>query len=104
VEKKIAVLEKAMEFHPFSEDLWSLFLETSRKRDDVPNLISKWEKCLKYNPRSYKLWTEYLSFRKGEFSLFTESSLRKEYIRAIQTYWAANNSKASISFRYAVLF
>ena len=85
-----------MEIHPLSEDLCLLFLETSRKRDSVSTLISKWENCLKHNPRNYKLWREYLIFRKGEFSLFTESSLRKEYIRAIQTYSAANNLKASM--------
>eukprot|EP00250_Pteridium_aquilinum_P014193 c21834_g1_i2 orf=187-3744(-) len=93
VEKKIAVLEKALEVHPFSEDLWLLFLDTCRRKDLASALLSKWESAIKRIPQSYRLWRGYLHFRLGEFSLFTVSSVRKEYIHALQTYLAAHNSK-----------
>lgn len=93
VEKKIAVLEKALEVHPCSEDLWLLFLNTCRRKDLASALLSKWESAIKHIPWSYRLWRAYLHFRLGEFSLFTVSSVRKTYIHALQTYLAAHNLK-----------
>lgn len=93
VEKKVAVLEKALEHHPFSEDLLLLFLETCRKKDTATTLVSKWENAIKHNLGSYKLWREYLHFRRGEFSLFTVSSLQKLYIHALQSFSTAHNRR-----------
>lgn len=93
VEKKISVLEKALEIHPFSEDLWLLFLDTCRRKDLASALINKWENAIKHMPGSYRLWRGYLHYRLGEFSLFTVSSVRKVYMHALQTYYAAHNVK-----------
>ncbi|MCO5592056.1 hypothetical protein L7F22_046050 [Adiantum nelumboides] len=93
VEKKIAVLEKALEIHPFSEDLWLLFLDTCRQKDLASALITKWENAIKHIPRSYRLWRGYLHFRLGDFSLFSVSSVRKLYMQSLQTYFAVHNVK-----------
>ncbi|KAI5059254.1 hypothetical protein GOP47_0025573 [Adiantum capillus-veneris] len=93
VEKKIAILEKALEMHPFSEDLWLLYLDTCRQKDLASALLIKWENAIRHIPRSYRLWRGYLHFRLGEFSLFTVSSVRKVYMHALQTCFAAHYGK-----------
>ncbi|KAH7307034.1 hypothetical protein KP509_22G043300 [Ceratopteris richardii] len=94
VEKKIAILEKALEIHPSSEDLWLLLLETCRSKDLASTLLNKWEDAIRCIPQSYRLWRGYIKFKLGDFSLFTVQSVRKSYVQAIQIYSAAHSLKA----------
>lgn len=45
VEKKISVLEKALEHHPDSVPLTLTYLEACSLRDTVPEMLAKWEKA-----------------------------------------------------------
>ncbi|XP_057854710.2 uncharacterized protein LOC131064559 isoform X2 [Cryptomeria japonica] len=91
LEKKISILEKALELNPDSEELMLFFLETCRKRDNVSVLNQRWEDALVKHSGSYKLWRGFLQFCKGEFSSFTVSKMRKMYGHALQALSAARN-------------
>ncbi|KAH9316484.1 hypothetical protein KI387_025111 [Taxus chinensis] len=91
MEKKISVLEKALELNPDSEELMLVFLDNCKKRDNISILTQKWENALMKHSGSYKLWRGFLRFCQGEFSSFTVSYLRKMYGHAVQALSAARN-------------
>ncbi|XP_072977344.1 uncharacterized protein [Typha angustifolia] len=89
IEKKISILEKAVELNPDSEDLLISLLKSYRDRDGIDNLLAKWEKVLMQHSDSSKLWKEYLLVCQGEFSRFKVSEIRKSYAYAIQALSSA---------------
>ncbi|XP_024528275.1 protein NRDE2 homolog [Selaginella moellendorffii] len=91
IDKKILLLEKALEHHPNSEELILLYLETCRRKDDLDTLISKWERMIVRHSGSYRLWWEFLRLRRSTFSKFSVSALRKLYSQALQALAAARN-------------
>lgn len=91
LEKKISVLEKALEFNPDSEELLLFYLETCKKRDNISILIQRWENALMQHSGSYKLWRGFLCLCRGEFSSFTVSKMRNMYSHALQALSAARN-------------
>jgi len=91
LEKKISVLEKALEFNPDSEELLLFYLEACKKRDNISVLIQRWENILMQHSGSYKLWRGFLRLCRGEFSSFTVSNMRKMYSHALQALSAARN-------------
>lgn len=91
LEKKISVLEKALEFNPDSEELLLFYLETCKKRDNISILIQRWENALMQHSGSYKLWRGFLRLCRGEFSSFTVSKMRNMYSHALQALSAARN-------------
>lgn len=91
LEKKISVLEKAIEFNPDSEELLLFYLETCKKRDNISVLMQRWENALMQHSGSYKLWRGFLHLCRGEFSSFTVSNMRKMYSHALQALSSARN-------------
>eukprot|EP01018_Ginkgo_biloba_P028678 Gb_12287 [translate_table: standard] len=91
LEKKISILEKAIELNPDSEELLIFLLENCKKRDSFPVLIQRWENALIQHSGSYKLWRGFLRLSQGEFSSFTVSNMRKMYGHALQALSAARN-------------
>ncbi|KAL2629502.1 hypothetical protein R1flu_014188 [Riccia fluitans] len=91
VEKKIAVLEKALHLHADSEDLLLLYLETCQRRDTTGALASKWEDAVSRHSFSFRIWREFLRFRCSQFSTFSVSSIRALYIRGLQTLSVCRN-------------
>ncbi|KFK39103.1 hypothetical protein AALP_AA3G201300 [Arabis alpina] len=89
LEKKISILEKALELNPDSEELLLALLKAYRIRDSADVLISRWEKALMQNSASYKLWREFLNVLQGEFSRFKVSEVRKMYSYAVQALSSA---------------
>ncbi|CAH8284569.1 unnamed protein product [Eruca vesicaria subsp. sativa] len=89
LEKKISILEKAVELNPDSEEVLLALLRAYRSRDSADVLISRWEKALMQNSSSYKLWREFLRVVQGEFSRFKVSEVRKMYSYAIQALFSA---------------
>lgn len=83
-EKKISILEKAVELNPDNEDLTLTLMKAYQNRDSTDVLIGRWEKTLMKNPGSYRLWKEFLQVIQGEFSRFKVSEVRKMYANAIQ--------------------
>ncbi|XP_020090301.1 protein NRDE2 homolog isoform X1 [Ananas comosus] len=84
IEKKISILEKAVELNPDSEELMLCLLRSYHDRDTGGNILGKWEKILMQHLDSCRLWKEYLLFCQSEFSRFKVSEIRKSYSHAIQ--------------------
>ncbi|XP_042399525.1 nuclear exosome regulator NRDE2-like isoform X1 [Zingiber officinale] len=89
LEKKVSILEKAVEFNPNSEELLLCLLKTYLNRDTIDIAMEKWEKILIQHSDSCKLWKEFLLFCQGDFSQFKVSKIRKSYAHAIQALSAA---------------
>jgi hypothetical protein len=88
-ERKISILEKAVELNPDSEELLLCLLKSYGKRDSTETLLAKWEQILTKHPDSCKLWKQYLLLCQGEFSRFKVSEIRKSYMYAVQALSAA---------------
>lgn len=89
LEKKVSILEKAVEFNPNSEELLLCLLKTYLNRDTIDTAMEKWEKILIQHSDSCKLWKEFLLICQGDFSQFKVSKIRKSYAHAIQALSAA---------------
>ncbi|KAH9616378.1 hypothetical protein KSS87_013393 [Heliosperma pusillum] len=93
LEKKISILEKAVELNPEDEDLVIYLLKAYGTKDSADILIGKWEKVLMQHYGSHKLWREFLHVVQGDFSTFKVSELRKMFAHAIQALTAASSKK-----------
>ncbi|PKA47022.1 hypothetical protein AXF42_Ash011696 [Apostasia shenzhenica] len=91
LEKKISILEKAVELNPDNEELILCLLKSYKHRDSIEALMEKWEKVLTEHFDNVRLWKEYLLIREGEFSLFKVSDIRKAYGHAIRALSSACN-------------
>lgn len=89
LEKKVSILEKAVELNPNSEELLLCLLKTYLNRDTIDTAMEKWEKILIQHSDSCKLWKEFLLVCQGDFSQFKVSKIRKSYAHAIQALSAA---------------
>ncbi|KAL5749247.1 hypothetical protein ACOSP7_023850 [Xanthoceras sorbifolium] len=89
LEKKISILEKAVELNPDNEELLLSLMKAYQRRDSTEVLIVRWEKVLMQHSGSYKLWRQFLRVVQGEFSRFKVSDMRKMYAHAIQALSAA---------------
>ncbi|XP_058722605.1 uncharacterized protein LOC131594475 isoform X2 [Vicia villosa] len=94
LEKKISILEKAVELNPENEDLLLFLLKAYQIRDSSDVLIGRWEKILLQHSGSYKLWSEFLHVIQRDFSKFKVSVVRKMYVHAIEAL-SASCSKLS---------
>ncbi|KAL5208468.1 hypothetical protein ABZP36_032903 [Zizania latifolia] len=88
-ERKISILEKAVELNPDNEELLLYLLKSYGERDSTQSLLGKWEQILTKHPDSCKLWKQYLLLCQGEFSRFKVPDLRKSYAYAVQALSAA---------------
>ncbi|KAM0927264.1 hypothetical protein ACQ4PT_002987 [Festuca glaucescens] len=88
-ERKISILEKALELNPDNEELLLCLLKSFGERDSTESLFGKWEKVLMEHPDSCKLWKQYLILCQGEFSRFKVSDTRKSYTYAVEVLSAA---------------
>ncbi|XP_057446756.1 uncharacterized protein LOC130738675 isoform X2 [Lotus japonicus] len=89
LEKKISILEKAVELNPENEDLLLCLLKAYQTRDSSDVLIGRWEKILLQHSGSYKLWREFLHVVQRNFSKFKVSVVRKMYAHAIEALSAS---------------
>lgn len=89
LEKKISILEKAVELNPDNEELLLSLMKSYQGRDNTDVLIGRWEKVLMQHSGNYKLWREFLHVVQGEFSRFKVSDMRRMYAHAIQAISAA---------------
>ncbi|XP_029129968.1 protein NRDE2 homolog isoform X2 [Cajanus cajan] len=89
LEKKISILEKAVELNPDNEEILLGLLKAYQMRDSSDVLIARWEKILLQHPGSCKLWREFLLIVQRNFSRFKVSEVRKMYAHAIEALSAA---------------
>ncbi|EEF34680.1 nuclear exosome regulator NRDE2 isoform X2 [Ricinus communis] len=94
LEKKISILEKAVELNSDNEELLLALLKAYQSRDNTDVLMDRWEKVLLGHSGSSKLWREYLHVFQGEFSRFKASKMRKMYAHAIQALSTACNKQS----------
>ncbi|WOG92273.1 hypothetical protein DCAR_0311536 [Daucus carota subsp. sativus] len=93
LEKKVSILEKAVEVNPDNEDLLVCLLNAYRRRDSTDVLISRWEKLLVQHSGSWKLWKEFLQVVQGEFSRFKIPEMRRIYANAIRALSATRGKQ-----------
>lgn len=101
LEKKISILEKAIELNPENEELISCLLSAYQSRDSAEVLIGRWEKILMQHSGSWRLWKEFLHIAQGEFSRFKVSQMRKIYANAIRALSSACSRQRSQAYRTA---
>lgn len=89
LEKKISILEKAVELNPDNEDLLLCLLKAYQSRDSAEVIMERWEKILRQQSGSCKLWKEFLLICQGEFSRFRVSDVRKIYACSVRSLSAA---------------
>jgi hypothetical protein len=85
LEKKIAILEKAIELNPESEELCLALLHTTSRHWSPDRMLSAWQSAIAKHHHSPRLWKEYVLFRQSVFSAFTVSTTRSVYTDAIKT-------------------
>ncbi|XP_014514785.1 protein NRDE2 homolog isoform X2 [Vigna radiata var. radiata] len=89
LEKKISILEKAVELNPDNEEILLCLLKAYQMRDSSDVLIARWEKILLQHYGSCKLWGEFLLTVQRNFSRFKVSEVRKMYVHAIEALSAS---------------
>lgn len=89
-EKKISILEKAVELNPDNEQLLLSLMKAYQSTDSIDILIGRWERMLVQHPGNYKLWRQFLRVVQGDFSRFKVSNMRKMYAHAIQALSVAS--------------
>lgn len=89
IDKKISILEKALEHHADSVELMLLYLQACSLRDT--EVLSKWEKAVPMFSGSYRFWKEFLAFISSQFSMFSVSTIRALLIRALGALTAARD-------------
>ncbi|GAX76039.1 hypothetical protein CEUSTIGMA_g3482.t1 [Chlamydomonas eustigma] len=82
-EKRVMVLERALEHHPNSVPLMLELLEASAPLLEPEALCVRWQQALKRHKGSPDLWGRYLKLRKSMFPLFTVSRLQAIYADAL---------------------
>lgn len=100
LEKKISILEKAVEVNPDNEELLLSLMNAYRSRDSIDILIARWEKILVQHSGSWKLWREFLLVVQGEFSRFKIPEMRKIYANAIRALSATRGKQ----YRQVLIF
>ncbi|KAK8952254.1 hypothetical protein KSP39_PZI004633 [Platanthera zijinensis] len=103
LEKKISILERAVELNPDSEELLLCVLKAYQERDTTEALMERWEKLLGTHFDSVKLWKEFLLLRQGMFSQFKVADIRRIYGHAIQALSSACNKLCRQGYQFSDL-
>jgi tetratricopeptide (TPR) repeat protein len=84
-ERKIAILERALEQNPKSEDLLIGHMTLVQQTWPNEKLIRKWKDIVFVHPNRPRLWLGYIQFCQANFSSFGTSSLISLYRKCITT-------------------
>ena len=85
IEKKIAVLEKALEQNATSVELIVAHLELCNETMDAEELLQKWKKLSFVHPGNTLLWQQYLLFLQSRFSVFSFSKVSNVFGKCLHT-------------------
>lgn len=91
LEKKLAVLERAIESNPSSVDLKLAKLQLCAEFWEPSALAKEWQKLLFLHPNNTSLWQRYLSFCQGQFGTFSVSKLHGLYGKCLSTLSAVKD-------------
>lgn len=84
LERKVAILDKAIEHNPKSIKLLTARLNIAAEYWDDSALHQEWRNVLFVNPTSMELWKEYLNFIENNFEGFSVSQVLKTYASCMQ--------------------
>lgn len=62
LEKKIAIYEKALAYHPNSEELLLGYLECCQKVMEADKLSALWDRIIAQHPGRMRLWKAFIRF------------------------------------------
>ncbi|XP_076464167.1 nuclear exosome regulator NRDE2-like [Babylonia areolata] len=85
IEKKLAILEKALAANPSSLDLKLMKLEVEQDVSDPSSLAKEWDNLLFVHAGDVRLWRSYLTFQQARLGSFTVGRLVKLYHRCFRT-------------------
>ena len=85
LERKVAILERALESNPTSVELLIGHMELVREFWETEKIIKKWKDIVFHQPQRVQLWQSYIHFCQTSFSSFTVSSQLGLYRKCITT-------------------
>eukprot|EP00061_Rhincodon_typus_P005536 g25161.t1 len=88
-EKKLAILERAIESNPNNVELKVARLELGKESWEPSNLVNEWKKVVFLHPNHTALWQRYLLFCQSQFSIFSTSKVNGIYGKCLSTLAAA---------------
>ncbi|KAI8894965.1 NRDE-2, necessary for RNA interference-domain-containing protein [Globomyces pollinis-pini] len=84
-EKKLAIVEKALDSLPDSEKLLELYMTLLEESLDSKALLKKWDTVLMQYPDSFLLWKKYLDYRTSNPISFQLSSMLELFDECLDT-------------------
>ncbi|XP_029806628.1 protein NRDE2 homolog isoform X2 [Suricata suricatta] len=91
LEKKLAVLERAIESNQSSVDLKLARLVLCSEFWEPSALAKEWQKLIFLHPNNTALWQKYLLFCQSQFSTFTVSKIHSLYGKCLSTLSAVKD-------------
>ncbi|XP_061319771.1 nuclear exosome regulator NRDE2 isoform X1 [Pezoporus flaviventris] len=91
LEKKLAILERAIESNPSNVDLKLARLKICAEFWEPPALIKEWQKLIFLHPNSPELWKKYLLFCQSQFTTFSVSKINSLYGKCLTTLAAVQD-------------
>lgn len=93
-EKKVAILQKGLEYHPHSRQILLELLRTFTSVADAVEAQDKWQGVLDKEGGAAELWWEYLQYRRSTFASFKLSELRAIFHSALRVLAAERSRRA----------
>ncbi|XP_069714794.1 nuclear exosome regulator NRDE2 [Phaenicophaeus curvirostris] len=91
LEKKLAILERAIESNPSNVDLKLARLKICTEFWEPPSLIKEWQKLIFLHPNNPELWKKYLLFCQSQFTTFSVSKINSLYGKCLTTLAAVQD-------------
>lgn len=91
LEKKLAILERAIESNQSSVDLKLAKLKLCTEFWEPSTLLKEWQKLIFLHPNNAALWQRYLLFCQSQFSTFTVSKIHSLYGKCLSTLSAVHD-------------
>ncbi|XP_042548431.1 nuclear exosome regulator NRDE2 isoform X1 [Dipodomys spectabilis] len=91
LEKKLAILERAIDCNQSSVDLKLARLKLCAEFWEPSMLVKEWQKLIFLHPNNTALWQKYLVFCQSQFSTFSISKIHSLYGKCLSTLSAVND-------------
>ncbi|XP_030308426.1 LOW QUALITY PROTEIN: protein NRDE2 homolog [Calypte anna] len=91
LEKKLAILERAIESNPSNVDLKLARLKLCAEFWEPPALIKEWQKLIFLHPNNPEMWKKYLLFCQSQFTTFSVSKINSLYGKCLTTLAAVQD-------------
>jgi len=99
LERKISILDKALEHNPHNVELITTRLELGEDFWDRTLLEQEWKNTLFLNPKSSYLWKKYIAHTEGYFESFSVSHVTRAYATCLQKLVQVQNPSFSLHQR-----